>query len=186
VILLTGDGGWAGIDQQLAAALAQHGVPVVGWNSLRYYWNPRAPARASADLTRLIEHYLARWSRRDVVLVGYSFGADVLPFLVRRLDTATRARVRALVLLAPSQTASFEVHVSEWLPGGNQGDLPTIPEARQLGSMPVLCLYGREDHESICPRVATAGWRATPLEGKHHFGGDYEQLASSVLQFLGP
>ena len=42
-ILLTGDGGWADFDKSLAAGLSAHGVPVVGWSSLGYYWTPRSP-----------------------------------------------------------------------------------------------------------------------------------------------
>jgi type IV secretory pathway VirJ component len=34
-ILLSGDGGWAGLDKEVAAALSERGVPVVGVDSLR-------------------------------------------------------------------------------------------------------------------------------------------------------
>lgn len=37
-ILLTGDGGWADLDRTLSSALAAHGITVIGWDSLRYYW----------------------------------------------------------------------------------------------------------------------------------------------------
>ena len=84
-ILLTGDGGWADIDKTLAAGLSAHGIPVVGWSSLGYYWTPRSPAGAAADLQRIIEHYTTTWRRSRVLIVGYSFGADVAPFLVNRL-----------------------------------------------------------------------------------------------------
>jgi type IV secretory pathway VirJ component len=185
VILLTGDGGWAGIDQQLAGALARRGVRVVGWNSLRYYWNGRTPQQAADDLARIMGHYRAAWGRRDTVLVGYSFGADVLPFLLNLLPAEQLARIRAVALLAPSRSASFEVHVAEWLPGGNQGDRPTLPEARRLGALKVLCVQGREDSESLCPRVVAPGWQAVALDGGHHFGGNYERLATRLLQFIG-
>src|SRR6185436_2158190 len=35
-ILISGDGGWAGIDKEVAAALSERGVPVAGIDSLRY------------------------------------------------------------------------------------------------------------------------------------------------------
>lgn len=43
-VLLSGDGGWAGLDKEVAAALSKSGVPVVGVDSLRYFWTPRTPA----------------------------------------------------------------------------------------------------------------------------------------------
>ena len=43
-ILLSGDGGWSALDKAVASALNTHGVAVVGWDSLRYFWSPRTPA----------------------------------------------------------------------------------------------------------------------------------------------
>ena len=61
-LLLTGDGGWAGLDQELAARLAASGVPTVGLNSLKYFWTrahagrrPRATSRASCATTWRLE-----------------------------------------------------------------------------------------------------------------------------------
>ena len=31
-VIISGDGGWAGIDREIGAALAKTGVPVAGWN----------------------------------------------------------------------------------------------------------------------------------------------------------
>src|ERR1700733_6948809 len=53
-VLLSGDGGWAGIDKQVARSLAQRGIPVVGWDSLRYFWSPRTPAGLARDLDRTV------------------------------------------------------------------------------------------------------------------------------------
>ena len=56
-IMLSGDGGWAGLDREVAAVLAANGVPVVGWDSLRYFWKSRTPEGAARDLGRVIDHY---------------------------------------------------------------------------------------------------------------------------------
>jgi len=56
-ILVTGDGGWAGLDQEVSAALAARGIPVVGVNSLKYFWRARTPEAASADLERSARKY---------------------------------------------------------------------------------------------------------------------------------
>ena len=91
-VMLTGDGGWAGLDKGLAATFAARGIPVVGWNSLRYFWSARTPEGAAGDLDRILRHYLAAWGKSRAILVGYSFGADVLPFLASRLPPETRAK----------------------------------------------------------------------------------------------
>ncbi len=40
-VILSGDGGWAGLDKKVAAALAAQGIDVVGIDSLRYFWSER-------------------------------------------------------------------------------------------------------------------------------------------------
>src|SRR6185295_13843169 len=37
-VILSGDGGWAGLDREVAGVLAGKGLPVVGLDSLRYFW----------------------------------------------------------------------------------------------------------------------------------------------------
>ncbi len=62
-IIMSGDGGWAGLDQDVAAALSAKGIPVVGLDSLRYYWTARTPDGVAADTDKLIRYYLAHFGR---------------------------------------------------------------------------------------------------------------------------
>src|SRR6202043_924755 len=121
-LLLTGDGGWAGLDQELAARLAASGVPTVGLNSLKYFWTTRTPAQTANDVARVLRHYLAAWGKERVLLVGYSFGADVLPFVVNRLPADLRARGASGNLLGIDSNASFEISIADWV--GNAGGGP--------------------------------------------------------------
>jgi type IV secretory pathway VirJ component len=181
-VLLSGDGGWAGIDKSLGTALAAQGVPVAGFDSLRYFWGPRTPEELAADLDRVIRYYAAHWSRSEVLLVGYSQGADVLPFALNRLPAATRAKVRLTALLGPGQKASFEFHLTNWI--GPSGDRPIAPEALKLSAASTLCIYGVAEKDSLCPELAPEHARALPLSGGHHFGGDYAALAALILDAM--
>jgi type IV secretory pathway VirJ component len=179
-VLLTGDGGWADIDKSVAAGLAASGVPAVGWSSLRYYWTPRTPDAASRDLARIIDHYSAVWHKEHVLLVGYSFGADVLPFLVNRLPAPTRARIMGVSLLGLSDTASFEFHVSSWLGGGGETNYPTAPEVARVAA-PVTCVHGADERDSACLTLKGPGIRVVSLGSGHHFGGDYQALVDAIV-----
>ena len=181
-MLLTGDGGWAGLDQDVAHALAAAGVPVVGWNSLKYYWTKRTPDVAARDLERILARYGTAWHRPKVLLVGYSFGADALPFLYTRLPESTRANVRSLSLLGLSETAEFEFHVASWIPGADGGGRATLPELQRAQGVRTLCLYGTDETDSPCRRLAGPEAKAIALPGGHHFGGDYAALARHVLE----
>jgi type IV secretory pathway VirJ component len=178
VVLLSGDGGWAGIDKEVAAALSAAHLPVIGLDSLRYFWTARTPAGLAADLERIVSYYGARWPRAQVLLAGYSQGADVLPFAVNRLSEAAKHKVQHITLLSLGRTATFEFHLLNWL--GREGEQPVVPEAVRLPAAAVTCVYGLEDKDSACPDLATSGIRVIGLKGGHHFSGAYTSIASII------
>jgi type IV secretory pathway VirJ component len=181
-LLLTGDGGWAGLDQELAARLAASGVPTVALNSLKYFWSRRTPEQTASDVARVLRHYLAAWHAERVLLIGYSFGADVLPFVVNRLPPELRARVASVSLLGIDAHASFEVHVTEWV-GGDEGGAPTRPELATLKGLRVLCIYGEGEADSICPKMPEGTVTRAQIGAGHHFGGEYALIADRILSF---
>jgi type IV secretory pathway VirJ component len=179
-LIVSGDGGWAGIDREVANDLSAKGIPVVGLNSLQYFWTARTPDGAAADLQRIARHYLAVWNRQQLLLVGYSLGADVLPFMANRLAADLQARIRLLALLGPSRRTSFQFHLTDWLGAGDPGDRPVLPELSKLRGKPILCLYGQEEKDSLCTEIGTLG-KAVSFQGSHHFNGAYASLADRIL-----
>jgi type IV secretory pathway VirJ component len=185
-ILVSGDGGWAGLDRDIGAALARRGIPVVGWNSLQYFWTRRTPAEAALDLEHVILYYLAEWHKEKVLLIGYSRGADVLPFMVNRLPDSLLPRIRLLALIGPSQSVDFEFHLSEWLGEfSHRNDLPVLPEVEKLTVKNVACLYGEEENDSLCRRMDPNRIHRIALGGGHHFDGDYQAVAEVILKQAG-
>ena len=183
-VFLSGDGGWAGIDQGVSAVLVAEGIPVVGWDSLRYFWKRRTPEETAKDLGRVMAHFLGAWKKQRVLLVGFSQGADVLPAVGARLAPEARRAVRALVLIAPGRLAELEVHVLGFV-GGGGGD-PILPEVKTLGGLPLVCVYGSEEaDETLCTQLADVpGAHGVKLEGGHHLGGDYTAVGRALLEPL--
>jgi type IV secretory pathway VirJ component len=184
-VLLTGDGGWAGLDKSVAASLAKRGVPVAGLDSLRYFWTARTPDGVAADLDRIVRYYASMWHKKRVLLIGYSQGADVLPFAANRLRADTRAMIAGTVLLGPGEKASFEFHARRLFGGGDdEDDLPILPEALRLDGKTTRCLYGSDDGDALCPSIPAEHARPEELSGGHHFGGAYDKLAARILTSL--
>ena len=182
-IVYSGDGGWRDIDKDIAGRLQELGVPVVGVDSLRYFWSERTPDAAAADLGQIIAHYRQAWSRGKVILIGYSFGADVLPFLVNRLPEDERAALARISLLGLSRTADFEIHVTGWLGvDAHTGSVPTTPELARMPTGIAQCFYGVEETDTACtlPEMKDAQIIETP--GGHHFDGDYGKLADAIAR----
>ncbi len=178
-VLLSGDGGWASLDRSIADSFARRGIPVVGIDSLRYFWSGRKPEEAAGDVAAVIDNYLARWRLDRVDLVGFSFGADALPFIANRLPAATAARLASITLIEPSQSASFEIHVADWLPGVTTQGLPLAPEIRQLKPAP-LCLHGDAEAQSPCSLVPAG--QVARIGSGHHLGGDGEPIVARILR----
>ncbi|MEP6634353.1 MAG: AcvB/VirJ family lysyl-phosphatidylglycerol hydrolase, partial [Luteimonas sp.] len=168
-VFVSGDGGWAGFDKDVAASLAATGMPVAGIDSLRYFWTPRTPESFAVDLDRVVRYYAAHWRRPKVVVIGFSQGADVLPATINRLPVATRKNIALTALLSVGMNADFEFHLSNWLGGSGKGR-PIAPEVARMESARTLCVYGTADKDALCPHLAKGEATVVALPGDHHFG----------------
>ncbi|QXI37317.1 virulence factor family protein [Pseudomonas xantholysinigenes] len=179
-LFLSGDGGWRDLDRDVAGEMAKLGFPVVGIDTLRYYWQHKTPEQSAADLSELMQHYRQKWGTKRFVLTGYSFGADVLPAIYNRLSAEDQKRIDAVILLAFARSGSFEIEVEGWL--GKEGqEAPTGPEMAKLPASKVVCIYGVEEtDESGCTDKTAVGERMK-LPGGHHFDENYPALAKRLI-----
>jgi type IV secretory pathway VirJ component len=182
-LVLSGDGDWAAFDRSLAAALNACGVSVVGLRSRSYLRHPRTPEDAARDLAAVTRHYLAAWRADSVIVTGFSRGAELAPFVVRRFPARLRRRVREVVMLSPAATASFEFHWSDLAYATPRPtDRPVLPEVRALRGTPVLCVYGADDRGALCPSLPPGAATPVRLRGGHHLDGDFAGLARTILE----
>jgi type IV secretory pathway VirJ component len=183
-VILTGDGGWASIDRDIGDALNKSGVNVVGLISLQYFWSEKTPQQSAHDLDRILRWYEAAWQPSSIMLVGYSLGADVLPFMMNDLPADQQSRIGTVAMLAAGHDANFVVHVADWiLPGSGGGALPIKPEADKMAASSRLCFYGEEESsDSLCPTLDASKFIIIKTKGGHHFDGDYNFLADTILK----
>ncbi|MGY6253703.1 virulence factor family protein [Paraburkholderia caledonica] len=181
-IVISGDGGWRDLDKTIAQALQKDGVSVIGWDSLRYFWSEKPPAQTSRDLARVMQTYGARWHAQHVALIGYSFGADVMPFAYNRLPDALRAKVSLISLLGFAPDADFQIRVGGWLgmPASDKA-LKVRPELTRVPPAIVQCIYGADEEDTLCPALTKTGIEVIRTSGDHHFGGDYNVLERRIL-----
>ncbi|WP_095077433.1 virulence factor family protein [Pseudomonas sp. Irchel s3h17] len=182
-LFLSGDGGWRDLDRDVAGEMAKIGYPVVGIDTLRYYWQHKSPEQSAIDLGELMQHYRQKWGTKRFILTGYSFGADVLPAIYNRLPESEQQRVDAIILLAFARTGSFEIEVEGWL--GNAGkEAATGPEMARLPAAKVVCIYGAEEADESGCTDKTAVGEAVKLPGGHHFDENYPALAQRLVDII--
>ncbi|MEO7067064.1 MAG: AcvB/VirJ family lysyl-phosphatidylglycerol hydrolase [Rhodanobacter sp.] len=201
-IIYSGDGGWADLDRQLGGAFAAHGLPVLGVNSFKYYWRMRTVDESAAQLDALMTKYLTQWHKQRVWLVGFSFGADVLPSIIDKLSSENRARITQLVLLSPSRDLTFEIQFEGYMVARGRikafakqllekfNKVPhydTMPPVQALNNQfPVVCYYGEDDaDDSLCTDKGLPTWvQVHAKKGNHHFDGGYQPLAEQMMDEL--
>jgi type IV secretory pathway VirJ component len=189
-VLLSGDGGWAAGDKQMAATLAARGIGVVGLNSRAYLADhKRTPDDAARDIGAVIRKYLEAWHASRVLLIGYSRGADMAPFIVNRLTDDLRQRVSLVAFIGLAERASFEFHWSDLVKTTHRAtDLPVRPELERLRGMPMVCLYGRDDKETICPLLDPELSRVVERSEQHHMvsGQEGPEIIEAILSAVPP
>ncbi|KLD61892.1 AcvB/VirJ family lysyl-phosphatidylglycerol hydrolase [Dyella japonica] len=200
-IFYSGDGGWRDLDQSLGKIIASHGIPVQGVSLLQYYWRNRPAKESAVDLDALIAQAVSQPGKKRVWLIGFSFGADVLPSVIDQLSPEGRARIAQVVLLSPSHDVNFEIEMEgymkegwwkthtqdffQWLNPVQHYD--ALPPLEALNDHPpVVCYYGVKDKDdALCADPKLPGWiKVYEKTGDHHFDYNYEGLAQQMIHDL--
>jgi type IV secretory pathway VirJ component len=182
VIFLSGDGGWATIDKEISRHLTDAGIPVIGINSLKYFWRKKTPDRLANDFGNLINSYNNKLQKSKVILLGFSLGANMIPFINSRISKDNTS-VAYSALLSPTKKTEFEVNFTDWIPGAvSESGLSLLEEIKKNQNMPLLCLAGEDDPDSVCHENLPNNVTVKKLKGTHHFDEDYEAVSKILLE----
>ena len=181
IVMLSGDmGNRVGMTPKVAARLHARGYAVVTVNSLSFF-SPRRTATEAAALVAGAMHRAMRIGHtRTVVLVGQSFGADMLHAGLADMPPAARRSVRAVILVVPGHDIVFRASPVE-LAGFETPDALALPTASKLTWVPVTCIWGAEEADSLCPELSMRNVTRIPLPGGHRLHGDDAALAGTIL-----
>lgn len=180
-VMISGDGGWRKIDASIAARLREHQIPTVGLDAAAFYRTRRTPEESAAALETMIREYRAKWHRDKVIVIGFSRGADVLPFMLNRLPAEVRSWITVVALLGPEPLIDFRFH--PWWDVFHRAEpqVPVEPELARLRGDNVVCVYGLREKSSLCPLLDRGAFTVISQPGGHHFGGHYAAIVEAIL-----
>lgn len=187
VFFISGDGGWIEFDQKLSETLARKGMSIVGLDARKYFWKEKTSAQTTADLSAVIAQYMKLWNKKTFVLLGFSFGASIVPFLATNLPPDLRKSLRGVTALSPDEWTDFEVHLTDMLNlGTNKGRYNVLAELGQIKDIGVLCVFGHDEDNAVEAKLAQAGIRVVHLPGGHHYEDNYGTLAEVISRNVKP
>lgn len=183
-VIFSGDNGFRlGLGRREAQHLVQDGIPVIGVNSLTYYRKTRTPAEAGLLLQDAISHAKAVNPNGRIILVGQSFGADMLHVGLANLPEAQRREIAAVALVVPGATVEYRASPSEVFTF-LLAESDARPTARQLNWVPLLCIYGAQETHSLCPLLRQKNARIVQLPGGHQLNWDTDAIERQIIKTM--
>ncbi len=182
IVFISGDGGWNTFNESLCENLNKKGMPVVALDAQKYFWSSKSPEEVTADIVSVIEVYQKEWKREKFVLAGYSFGADIVPFVLNRLQLEIKSKLATSIMISPDKTGDFEIHLSDMLNLGlSKGKYDVIKELQKSDNRNIVVFFGSDENKNTQQAFQLTGLRIETLEGKHHFNSSYEILADRII-----
>jgi type IV secretory pathway VirJ component len=183
VFFISGDGGWTGFDEGVAENLTEKGVPVIGLDAQKYFWQPRTPDQTAFEITKALRHYLLAFNKKTFVLCGYSFGADIIPFLTTRLPADLKPFLKSVVMMSPDPEADFEIHVADMLSLGSGSDkYKVLIELKKVAKSKVVCIFGAEEDSGDPALFKSAGSEVVLLPGAHHYDNNFSAITNEIIK----
>ena len=185
IIYYTGDGGFNSFSTEFAKQFNSKGYSVISFNCLKGFWRSKAPEESALEASNLISYYESEWKKKQIVFIGYSFGADVVPFIFTRLPKNQADDVKKIILLSPSNHTDFEVHLTEMM-GKNRKGANNVPtEINKINQKPILILSGEKEEGSLnFSDLKFTNYQKITIPGGHHYDRDPAEVVDSIIRYL--
>lgn len=183
VLFISGDGGLGGFSSSLCQSLNQQGYYVTALDAKKYFWEKKTPDQTTKDITGLLSEKEIL-SKEQLVLVGYSFGADIVPFVVNKLPLTIKRKIKTVVLLSPSATTDFEIHVADWFGIKVNRSMNVVSEINRMNGQKVVTVFGSKEKDFPLKDITLRNFSNEVLPGGHHFDDNVEAVARTLSGYF--
>jgi type IV secretory pathway VirJ component len=183
ILYISGDGGWNKFSTSFINTMNSKGYPVVALNAKEYFWHKKDAGQTAKDVTSLLAVHMKSMKAKSLVLIGYSFGADVMPFVVTRCNKDIHDKLKYVVLMSPSETTDFEVHVTDLL-GIGKSNGESIPAEINKITQPLLFVFGDKEDDFPFKQITIKNYKVNKLPGGHHYDGDPGAVCNIILPYI--
>lgn len=183
LIYFSGDGGFNAFSNAICDDFSKNGYDVIALNSKSYFWKKKTSQQTAAFIELYIQKYLKERRQQSIALIGYSFGADVMPFVYNNLPQAVQKITNKIILLAPSPTTDFEVHMLDMAGSSSTYNMDVTAEINKIQSASVYIINSNKSDFPV-NKVKIKNAYTTIIKGNFHFDKDPKAILLSVYKSL--
>jgi type IV secretory pathway VirJ component len=183
VLVVSGDGGWNAWEESLRKEFIKKGIPLIGLDALKYFWKEKTPEQVTSDLSKVLDYYLRIWKKQNFILLGYSFGANIVPFIATRLKEPDKSKLVKIVLISPDPQGDFEIHFLDMLNMDTGGYKYNVAdEVKKIKNTKIICMFGASEDTDRKKMFRFDPVQMIDFPGKHHFRFNFPPIIAKILE----
>lgn len=184
VFYISGDGGMNNFSTNLCADINKARYQVTAMDARNYFWHKKTPEQTTSDISKYLEREMALFPTPRIILVGYSFGADVTPFIVNMMPATLKEKLMSVVMLSPSTSTDFEIHVTDLFGGNSKRSMEVLPAINAMNIPKAAIIFGSDEMAYGKKRVTLRNCMLVTIHGNHHYDGDAQKVASVIIKYF--
>jgi type IV secretory pathway VirJ component len=184
IFYISGDGGYTSFSENVCTALNTAGHMVTSFNSKSYFDDKKTPQQTTDDIVNYLNDKFNKRKDQQFVLVGYSFGADITPFVVNLFPDSIKKKLISVVLLSPSTSTDFETHVWDKLGLKKKRNMDVVAEVNKLGAIKTTIILGNDDDDFPINSIRLKNYVHELLPGGHHYEGNTDEVAKKMMKYF--
>lgn len=184
IFYISGDGGLNKFSTAMCESLNKKGYDVTALNARSYFDDKKTPEQTAEDIKNYLLRKTSGRKNKEVVLIGYSFGADVLPFVLNRLPKNLLNNIKASFIMASSGNTDFEIHWADLFGKGKKREMDVVSEINKLTVDNLVIINASDEQDLAVNKINLKKYSHEVLPGGHHFDGDTEEITEVIMNHI--
>jgi type IV secretory pathway VirJ component len=184
VFYISGDGGYTSFSDSLCGRVNKAGYKVTALNSSSYFSDKKTPQQTTKDIVNYLNSEFSKRKNQQFVIAGYSFGADIVPFVVNDLPDSVKKKMVSILLLSPSTSTDFEIHVWDMLGGKKKRSMDVVVEINKMGLQKTVIISGTDEDDFPLNTIKLKNFNNEKLPGGHRYDGNTTEVAKTMMKYF--
>jgi type IV secretory pathway VirJ component len=184
IFYISGDGGMNKFSKDICLSLQQNRYSVSALDAGGYFAKVKTPEQTADAIAHYLSGQMKAHRYTQVFMAGYSLGADVMPFIVARFPEEIKQSLHKIILISPSTTTDFEIHLADQLGFHTEGKMNVIAEINKLTQYQVYIFLGLKENDFPVRQINLVSFHFEKLPGGHHYDDKPLVLSNAMMDAM--